>query len=53
MPKAVDEEDSLIASAPLIQGRVKAVDFSSGFAELETTAGTFAMGNIVKTGAEL
>ena len=53
VPRAVDEEDSLVASAPLIQGRVEAIDLSSGWAELETTAGTFAMGDVIKTGAGL
>lgn len=48
--KAVDEEDSLIESLPLIKGRVEAVDMSGTNTQLETSSGIFAMSKLEKAG---
>ena len=51
--RAVDDENGLLDAAPLVRGRVDAVDLSGGAAQLETTAGTFAMTKIDRAGAAL
>lgn len=48
--RAVDEEDTLVQSSPLIRGRVEAVDMSGVTAQLETSSGIFAMNKIAKAG---
>jgi len=48
--KAVNEEDSLIESVPLIKGRVEAVDMTGSSTQLETSSGIFAMSKLEKAG---
>ncbi len=51
--RAMDEDDALVDAAPLVKGTVQAVDLSEATAELETTAGVFAMSKVEKAGAGL
>ncbi len=51
--RAVDGEDHVLGSSPLIRGRVEAVDMSGPMAELETTSGSFAMNKVEKAGVAL
>ncbi|MBN1957460.1 MAG: flagellar hook assembly protein FlgD [Desulfuromonadales bacterium] len=48
--KAVDEDDRLIETVPLIKGRVEAVDMSGVTTQLETSSGVFAMSQLEKAG---
>jgi len=51
--RAVDKDDNLIQTSPLIKGRVNVVDMSEATPKLETSAGTFAMNKVEKAGVAL
>jgi len=50
--RAVDEDDKVLSSESLLKGQVQGVDMSNG-SQLETTAGTFAMGKVERAGTSL
>jgi len=51
--RAVDKDDAVVDAESLVKGRVQAVDLGAATAELETTAGVFAMSKVEKAGASL
>jgi len=51
--RALDGDDELVSSLPLIRGQVQGVDMTGSATELETSAGIFAMGKIERAGNAL
>lgn len=49
--RALDEDDDVLSSAPLLKGTVEGVDLSSAQTQLETSAGIFTMSKVERVGS--